>query len=102
MKEIGVKDFATEVKDGNVVVDFFGLGCGNCKMLETILTQLESDNSNIKFLKINTDGAGDMVDLHGVSTLPTLLFFKKGEMVEKIAGLKPKVIIAKKLAEVFG
>lgn len=101
MKEIASKDFRASVKDGDVIVDFFGPGCGNCKMLEGILAQLEPENPKIKFVKINTDEAGALVDEYGIATLPTLLLFKNGVMKEKIAGLKPKVIIAKRMAEVF-
>ena len=84
-----------------VIIDFYGDGCGNCKMLEGILKQLEGEHPDIKFQKLNVADADDLVKEYGVTAMPTLVFLRDGVMVDKLAGLKPKVIIAKKIAEVY-
>ena len=84
-----------------VIIDFYGDGCGNCKALEGIMKQLEAEHPDIKFEKINIKDADDLVKQYGVTQLPTLVFLRDGVMADKMAGLKPKVLIAKKIAEVF-
>ena len=102
MQEISLQDFNAVTKDGFVIVDFFGDGCGNCKMAEPILNQLESEHKNIKFIKMNTRGAQDLVEKYGITSLPTLIFLNKGESVDKLVGLKPKTLINRKIHESFG
>ena len=84
-----------------VIIDFYGDGCGNCKMLEGILRQLENEHTDIKFEKKNIKDSEDLVKKYSVTSMPTLVFLKDDEMVEKMVGLKPKTLIAKKIAEVY-
>jgi len=104
MKEITANQFKPTTKAGKVIIDFFSTGCGNCKMMEPSLLQLESEHKEINFVKFNAmecDERKCLADEMGVTTLPTLLFFKNGAEVAKMVGLKPKTLIAKKIAEVF-
>ena len=84
------------------IIDFFGDGCGNCKALEPIINQLKAEHPEINFQKVNIKDAEDLVEKYGVSSLPTIVFLRGDEMIEKMTGLKPKVIITRKIAEVFG
>jgi len=86
----------------NKILDFYGPGCGNCKMLEPILKQLQGEHTNVVFEKLDIRENDELVDKYGVTSLPTLVFLKNGEMVEKMVGLKPKPIIGKKIVEIFG
>lgn len=104
MTEIATDEFKATVMVGKVIVDFYSSGCGNCKMMEPSLMQLEGEFSTIKFFKFNAmecDERKCLADEMGVTTLPTLLFFRNGEIVDKMVGLKPKSLIAKKINEVF-
>lgn len=104
MKEIATDEFKLAIKAGKVIVDFYSVGCGNCKMMEPSLVQLESEHKDITFIKFNAmecDERKCLADEMGVTTLPTLLFFQNGTEVAKMTGLKPKALIAKKIAEVF-
>ena len=83
------------------IIDFYGDGCGNCKMLEGILKQLEGEYTDVKFEKVNIKDAEDLAEQYGVTTLPSLVFLRDGEMVEKMTGLKPKTIISKKIIEIY-
>ena len=102
MKEITSTDFTTTIKNDAVVVDFFGDGCGNCKAMEPTMAQIEVENKNVTFVKINIKNAQAQVEEYDVMTLPTLLFFKNGVLVDKLGGLKPKTLVTRKFAEVFG
>ena len=90
------------MEKGNVILDFYGDGCGNCKMLDTFITQLEAEHPGVKFEKVNVDTAPEMVEKYDVSSLPSLVFLKDGEEMFKMVGLKPKVVIAKKIVEIYG
>lgn len=88
---------------GNVILDFYGGGCGNCVMVDKFLEELAGEMSakDIALEKINIKDAGGLVEEYGVSSLPTLVFLKDGEVKEKLVGLKPKVLISKKITEIF-
>ena len=70
-------------------------------MLEGILKQLEAEHKDIKFDKVNIKDAEDLVKQYSITSMPTLVFLRDGEVVEKMTGLKPKTLIAKKIAEVY-
>ena len=84
------------------ILDFWADGCGNCKMLEPILAQIENEYPDIKVTKLNIKDSEDLVIKYEVMSLPTLVFLKNGEAVGDMVGLKPKSLIARKIAEVFG
>jgi len=69
--------------------------------MEPILAQLKTAHPDIVFKDINTKDADDMVAKYEVQGLPTLVFLKDGEMVAKMAGLRPKSLVEKKIIEVF-
>ena len=90
------------MEKGNIILDFYGDGCGNCKMLDAFIPQLEAEHTNVKFEKVNVDTAPELVEKYDIASLPTLVFLKDGEEVFKMVGLKPKTIIVKKIVEVYG
>jgi len=97
MKEIKTNEFEPEIQTGNVVVEFFGPGCGNCKMQEKIMEQIMPDFPDTKFLKLDVTTAKEIANQYKITTMPTLLVFNNGELKATLAGLKPKVVITKTL-----
>lgn len=89
MEEITAKDFETKIATGKVIVDFYGVGCGNCRMLEPILLDLEKAYPDIKFLKVNVDTAPTLIRRFNITALPTLLLVKNGNIIQPFVGLKP-------------
>jgi len=83
------------------ILDFWADGCGNCKMLEPSLAQIEQEFPDIQVTKLNIKDHEAEVLKYGIMSLPTLVFLKDGEEVAKMVGLKPKSLIVKKIAEVF-
>ena len=83
------------------IIKFWAPGCVNCKALEPTMESLAAEYSDIRFENVKTADADELVAKYDVTSLPTLIFLKDGEMVGKVMGLKPKSLIIKKIAEVF-
>lgn len=92
MKELNNDTFVETVEDGQglFLVDFWGSGCGSCKMLLKQLEPLTQEMPNVTFVKVNIDEAYDVANTHGVTSLPTMMLFKDGQKVGSIVGMKNK------------
>ncbi|MEK9172926.1 MAG: thioredoxin, partial [Nitrospirota bacterium] len=74
-----------------VMVDFWAVWCGPCQMVAPIVDELATEyDGKLKVLKLNTDENPDIAGKYGIMSIPTLLFFKNGQMVEKVVGAVPK------------
>lgn len=86
------------VKDGVALVDFWAPWCGPCRMLAPVIDELAADfDGKAKICKVNTDEAQDLATQFGVRSIPTLLFFKDGEIVAQMVGAQSKQTIADKI-----
>lgn len=83
-------NFDEEVKTGLVIVDFFATWCGPCRMLGNVLEELSKEREDIKILKIDTDEFSEIAMKFGVMSIPTILFYKDGEIVNKNIGFCDK------------
>ena len=94
MSVIDVKtaDFETEVlkSDKTVLVDFWAVWCGPCRMLSPVVDQVAEENPYIKVCKVNVDEEQQLAIKYGVMSIPTLLVFKGGELVNQSVGVIPK------------
>lgn len=73
------------IKEGVWIVDFFAEWCGPCKMLGKVLEEVDAN-----ILKINTDTHSDLAQEFGVMSIPTICFFKDGELKTKEIGFRSK------------
>ena len=91
-KEITDATFSEEISEGLVLVDFWAPWCGPCRMQAPILDQLSQkyDETELKITKLNVDDNPKTAQTFQVMSIPTLLFFKDGELVEKRIGVQPK------------
>jgi len=86
-------NFATEVLQSTspVLVDFWAEWCGPCKALGPILDELaEEYNGKVRIGKINIDEYQELAAQYRISSIPTLLLFKGGQVAEQLVGLRSK------------
>ena len=86
-------NFAKEVLESDipVLVDFWAVWCGPCKMLGPVISQIaEEYEGKVKVGKVNVDDEEDLAAQYGIQSIPTVLLFKGGEVVDQSLGFKPK------------
>jgi thioredoxin 1 len=89
-------NFQKEVLESDipVLVDFYADWCGPCKMQGPIVDQLSEERKDVKFCKINVDEAPAVAMELGISSIPTIMVVKNGEITFKQAGLMQKAQLA--------
>jgi thioredoxin 1 len=93
VKELSDRDFETEVLQSSepVLIDFWAPWCGPCRMIAPVIEELAGENLGaVKVAKINIDDSPNTAATYGVSSIPTLMLFKGGEVVDRFVGVQPK------------
>ncbi len=92
MRELTNMDFDAAIRetDGLVLVDFWASWCGPCRMIAPVLEELDQEIENFHVFKVNVDDNPQLADRFQIEAIPTLLFFKNGELVKKKMGMYPK------------
>ena len=81
-----------------VIVDFWATWCGPCRMLSPLLDEVEAEmEDKIEVVKVNVDDADEIAMRFRIMSIPTLLFFKNGEMVDRSVGAMPKSALVDKI-----
>lgn len=73
-----------------VLIDFWASWCGPCKMISPIVEELAEELTEVKICKINVDEQGKLAEKFKIMTIPTLLVFKDGQVINTSVGVKPK------------
>ncbi|MEM1068694.1 MAG: thioredoxin [Planctomycetota bacterium] len=99
VKEFTDDNFDSEVlqADGAVLVDFWAPWCGPCRQIAPMIDELASENPNAKIGKINIDENPETAQRFGISSIPTLLVIKGGEVAESFVGVRPKAALQEAL-----
>ncbi|MBS4176109.1 thioredoxin [Lederbergia citrea] len=92
------QNFAAETGEGVVLVDFWAPWCGPCKMIAPVLEELDAElGEKAKIVKVDVDDNQETASQYGIMSIPTLVVFKDGEVVDKAVGFQPKEALAELL-----
>jgi thioredoxin 1 len=104
---------AVEITDGNfaevvmgsdkpVVVDFWAAWCGPCRMVGPLIDEMHTEYEGRAVIgKVDVDQNSGVAGQFGVRSIPTILFIKNGEVVDKVVGAVPKATLTEKLEQLF-
>ena len=99
VQQVSAADFAREVLFSPlpVVVDVYADWCGPCRALGPVLAKCAAlYEGEVKFVKVNLDEEPDVAQVYRVEAVPTLLFFQRGELRDRVTGLPhPQAMVAK-------
>lgn len=92
-------NFSDLTNHGLVLVDFFATWCGPCKMLSPVLEDLASDRSEVEIVKVDIDENENLAKSYGIMSVPTLMLFKDGQLIDQKVGFLPKELLTKWIEE---
>lgn len=89
--EINDSSFHDEIAAGTVLVDFWAPWCGPCKMIAPVLEEIDSEiGDKLEIRKLNVDHNLNVTEEFGVMSIPTLMLFRDGHVIETFVGYQPK------------
>ena len=103
--ELTKSNFDSEIVNAGqpAIVDFWATWCMPCRIIAPVVEELATEYADkIKIGKVDIDKEGDVAGKFGVMSIPSLLFFKGGKVVETIVGAVPKEHIIEKIKSAFG
>ncbi|MBV6493142.1 MAG: Thioredoxin [Turneriella sp.] len=91
VQEISDQNFSDKIASGLVMVDFWAPWCGPCRMVAPVLEDLQKEMSGkVSIVKMNVDENPETAMKFGITSIPTLMVFKNGEVVDRAVGAAPK------------
>lgn len=103
--ELSDNDFESQVLQASepVLVDFWAPWCQPCRMIAPVVEELAKENAgSLKVAKINIDNSPNVATQYGVTSIPTLIVFKNGEVVDRFMGIQPKQRLQEAIDQAIG
>ena len=98
IKEINDNEVPDFINNNNLVILYFRADwCGPCRMVGPIVDEIALDNPDVNVGKIDVDSSDIISTKYGIRSIPTILFIKNGEVVDKISGAVAKAVIQEKI-----
>ncbi|MDD2332248.1 MAG: thioredoxin [Candidatus Cloacimonetes bacterium] len=97
LNELTHDSFDDKIKQGIAVVDFWAPWCGPCKLLGPVIEEIAKEVDGVMIGKLNVDEYPELAGKYGVMSIPTLLYFKDGELKDSSIGVVSKNVIQKKI-----
>lgn len=91
--------YIESTKDGVVFVDFYADWCMPCKMFAPIIDKVSDEIKDVKFFKINVDTSHRLATELGIMSVPTVVIFSGGKIVERFSGVRPNGAISEMLSK---
>jgi len=96
--ELTGSNFEATLAEGVSLVDFWAPWCGPCRMIAPVVEELAEDyEGKANICKVNTDEEQDIAVKFGIRSIPTIMFFKNGELVDQIVGAQSKQALSDKI-----
>ena len=104
MTQYNETNFDQEVLQSSdpVLVDFSATWCGPCKLLTPVVEELSNEMKGVKIGKVDIDTDSSIAQRYSIMSVPTLLFFKDGKVMDQMVGVQSKGTIQSKLEELRG
>ncbi|MFM8519290.1 MAG: thioredoxin [Solirubrobacterales bacterium] len=104
LPEVTDTNFQSEVihQSGATLVDFWAPWCGPCRVLTPVLEEINGERDDIRVVSLNVDDNQQTAAQYEVMSIPTMILFKDGEMVDKMVGAMPKRKLLDQLEPVLG
>ena len=83
--------------DKPVLLDFWASWCGPCRMQSPIIDQLAAAHCNVVFGKVNVDEEADLAAEYGITSIPTLIIFRDGRLINQVTGVTSKASLERML-----
>lgn len=100
--ELTDDNFESEINSGVALVDFWAPWCNPCKILTPVIDKLAEDYAGkAKVCKVNVDNEAELSKKFGIRNIPTILFFKDGEVKDQVTGALPEQTIREKLDSIL-
>ncbi len=99
IKEANADNYDNMVKEGFVIVDLYGENCNPCKMFSKVIDELNYELDFVNVVKVNTTHNRDVAVRNNVAAVPTILFMKDGEVLERHLGFMSLEQVKEKIGQ---
>lgn len=97
--ELDSKNFKDQISKGWALVDFWAPWCGPCRMVSPVIEELSKEMSGVRFFKVNVDEQEELASEFHIMSIPTLMLFYNGELVDQHVGAGTKSAIKEWIEE---